>query len=151
AATPLIDGLLAAHPHRVELTGSLLSLGFPSRCANCGAVATERLPIRKVFGRMAGLPGMRSTRYRGYRIDTARVPYCPACSALDRRERQPLVSRGRARLGSLLIQAIPGFFPLGFAVYLLTTIPPPTDPSDPGGSFMLILELVFGGAGGCLI
>ncbi|HKT60145.1 MAG TPA: hypothetical protein VJQ46_08850 [Gemmatimonadales bacterium] len=146
--TPL-DGLLVPHPHRVELTGKLRSLSFPSRCANCGAVAIERLPIRKVFGRMAGRR-VRSSRYRGYRIDTARVPYCDACIALDARERDSLLRRWRARIGSLLIQSLPAVLPIGFAIYLLTTIRP-SESGDPSGSFVSTFALVFGVAGACLV
>lgn len=149
---PLLDGLLEPHAHRVELTGSLRSLGFPSRCANCGAVTTERLPIRKVFGRMAGhRRRVRSSRYRGYRIDTAQVPYCPACIALDARERQSPASRWRARLVSLLIQSIPALPCLGFAVFMLSIIHPPANPGEASGGFERILALVFGFAGACLV
>jgi hypothetical protein len=145
ALDPRLDGLLAPHPHRVELTGPLGSLGFPNRCANCGAVAGERLPVRKVFGRNAGYRRRAiSRRYRGYRIDTARVPYCPACIAQDARERESVASRRRARLGALLLQSFPALFPLGFAVFLLTTI-------GPRDGFVQILTLVFGSAGAGLI
>jgi len=152
ATASSLDGLLASHPHRVELTGSLRSLGFPSRCANCGAVTTGRLPIRKVFARMAGYRRrVGSSQYRGYRIDTARVPYCPACVALDARERQSLASLWRARLGSLLIQSLPAVLPLGFAVFMLSMITPPTSPGEASGGFERTLALVFGAAGGWLV
>ena len=148
---PPLDGLLEPHPHRVELTGPLRSLGFPNRCANCGAVTSERLAVRKVFGRNAGYRRRTSsTRYRGYRIDTAQVPYCGACIAQDARERQSAASRWRARLGALLLQAFPGLFPLGFAVFLLTTIGP-RKPGYAGGGFEQILALVFGAAGAGVI
>jgi hypothetical protein len=140
-----LDGLLARHPNRVELTGTLRSLGFPNRCANCGAATTGRLPVRKVFGRNAGYRRrVFSRRYQCYRIDTALVPYCPACIALDARERQSLVSRWRARLGPLLLGSFPALFPLGFAVFLLTTIGPPTRPGEATGDFERALALVFG-------
>ena len=147
ALDPPLDGLLEPHPHRVELTGPLRTLGFPNRCANCGAVTSERLPVRKVFARNTSyLRRTGSRRYRGYRIDTARVPYCPACIAQDAREGQSLASRWRARLGSLLIQSFPALFPLGFVVFLLTTISPPGTSGDSGG-FVRTLALVFGGSG----
>lgn len=140
-----LDGLLEPHPHRVELTGPLRSLGFPNRCANCGAATAERLPVRKVFGRNAGRPRRSSSRrYQGYRIDTVRVPYCLECIAQDARERASVASRWRARLGSLLLQSFPALFPLGFAAYLLATL----GASD---SFARILVTVFAGAGALLI
>jgi hypothetical protein len=151
-SAPELGDLIATHPHQVELTGTLRSLAFPNRCANCGAATTERLPIRKVFGRNAGYRRrVFSRRYQGYRIDTARVPYCPACIAQDARERGSLASRWRARLGGILIRSFPAVFPIGFAVFLLTTISPPTHPGESTGGFERALALLFGGAGACLV
>lgn len=148
ALGPPLDGLLEPHPHRVELTGSLRTLGFPNRCANCGAATVERLPVRKVFARNAGHRRRAGTRrYRGYRIDTAVVPYCGQCIARDARERQSVASRWRARLGSLLIQSLPALFPLGFVLFLLTSISPSAAPGDAGDSFVRVMVLVFGGSG----
>jgi hypothetical protein len=148
---PPLVGLLEPHPHRVELTGPLGSLGFPDRCANCGAVTRERLAVRKVFGRNAGRPRRtRSRRYRGYRIDTAQVPYCGACIAEDGRTRQSAASLWRARVGALLLESFPALFPLGFAVFLLATVRPASSSGEAGG-FVDILALVFGGAGAVLI
>jgi hypothetical protein len=138
------------HPHRVELTGPLRSLGFPHRCANCGAVTSERLPVRKVFGRNEGHRRRASSRrYQGYRVDVARVPYCLSCIAQDARERRSMPSRRRARLGALLLQSFPALFPLGFAVFLVTTLGPGTDSGAAG--LVHLLVLLFGGAGVCLI
>jgi hypothetical protein len=146
-----LQGLVEPHPHRVELTGRLASLAFPSRCANCGAVTSERLPVRKVFGRNAGHQyRTRRRRYRGYRIDTARVPYCGACIAQDARERQSVASRWRARIGELLLGSFPALFPLGFAVFLLVKVSP-TSPSGEAAGFVTLLVLLFGGAGAALI
>ena len=146
-----LQGLLAPHPHRVELTGPLRSIGFPNRCANCGAVTSERLPVRKVFGRNAGHQyRTRSRSYRGYRIDTAQVPYCGGCIAQDARERDSVASRWRARLGGLLLGSFPALFPLGFAVFLLVKVGPESGSGQAAG-FLTLLELVFGGAGAALI
>ena len=146
AFDPALDGLLEPHPHRVELTGSLRSLGFPNRCANCGVVTSERLPVRKVFGRNAGHRQRTGSRhYRGYRIDVAQVPYCGPCIAQDARERQSVASRWRSRLGRFLLQSIPALFPLGFAVFLLTSIGP-RKPRYAVDGFEEILALLFGGA-----
>jgi hypothetical protein len=143
-----LDGLLAPHPHQVELTGPLRSIAFPSRCANCGAVTTERLPVRKVFGRSSGYRRRAISRqYLGYRIDTALVPYCPACIARDARERDSIASRWRARLGSLLLQSVPGLLPIGFALYLLTTVGPTASPDNGSDGFVRALALLFGGCG----
>jgi len=147
-----LEGLLAPHPNRVELTGALRSLGFPNRCANCGVATTERFPVRKVFGRSSGYRRRAiSRRYLGYRIDTARVPYCPACIAQDARERQSRASRWRARLGGMLIRSFPAVFPLGFAVFLLTAIQPPTHPGEATGGFERALALLFGLSGAGVI
>jgi hypothetical protein len=104
-----------------------------------------------VFGRNAGRRRRTgSRRYRGYRIDTAQVPYCAACIARDARERQSVASRWRARMVGLLLGSFPALFPLGFAVFLLTTVSPA---SPSGNAFGLVgmLALGFGGAGACLI
>jgi hypothetical protein len=146
-----LDGLLEPNPHRVELTGSLRSLGFPNRCANCGSVTSERLPVRKVFARNAGYRRRTgSRRYRGYRIDTVQVPYCGTCIARDARERRSIASRWRARLLSLLIQSFPALFPIGFAVFLLTTVGPDAGSGEALG-FVNVMALVFGGVGAALI
>jgi hypothetical protein len=152
AVGPSLDGLLEPHPNRVELTGPLRALGFPNRCANCGVATSERVPVRKVFGRNTGYRRRAtSRRYQGYRIDTARVPYCPTCIAQDERERESLASRWRRRLGYLLLGSFPAVFPIGFAVFLLTTISPTIHRGESADSFVRILALVFGGAGACLI
>jgi hypothetical protein len=143
---PLL-GLLEPHPHQVELTGPLGSLGFPNRCANCGVVTSERLAVRKVFGRNAGRRRRARARYyRGYRIDTAEVPYCRACIAQDARERQSAASLWRTRLGTFLLEAFPGLFPLGFAVFLLTALDLPRKPGYAFYGFEQILALLFGSA-----
>jgi hypothetical protein len=147
-AVDRLDGLVTPHPNRVELTGTLRSLGFPNRCANCGAATTERLPVRKVFARYAGYRRRAmSRRYLGYRIDTARVPYCPTCIAQDARECQSLASRWRSRLGGILIRSLPAVFPLGFAVFLLTNIQPATHPGEAADGFVRALALLFGFSG----
>jgi len=144
---PPLDGLLEPHSHRVELTGPLGSLGFPDRCANCGVVTRERLPVRKVFGRNAGRRRRtRSRVYRGYRIDTAQVPYCRDCIAQDARERQSMASRWRARVGTFLLEAFPALFPLAFAVFLLTALDLPRKPGYAFYGFEQILALLFGSA-----
>ena len=150
--TPSLDGLLAEHPHHVELTGPLRSLAFPSRCANCGAVTTERLTVRKVFGRMAGHRHlMSSNRYPGYRIDTARVPYCPACIEQDASERPSVAARWRARLPNLVVQSIPALPCLGFAVFLVKDMAVPTPGGISAAGFELALALLFAVCGAGLI
>jgi hypothetical protein len=145
-------GLVAPNPNRVELTGALRSLRFPSRCANCGAATTERLAVRKVFGRNSGFRRRVFSRgYQGYRIDTARVPYCPACIAQDARERESLASRWRARLRGMLIRGLPAVFPLGFAVFLLGTIRPAAHPGEATGAFERALALLCGLSGAGLL
>jgi len=147
-----LDGLVAPNPNRVELTGTLCSLAFPNRCANCGAATTERLPVRKVFGRSSGYQRRAfSRKYIGYRIDTARVPYCPACIAQDARERGSLASRWRSRLRGMLIRAFPAVFPVGFAVFLLTTIQPPAHADNAAAGFERALALLFGLSGAGLL
>lgn len=144
--------LVAPHPHRVELSGRLRSLAFPQRCANCGAATAERLHIRKVFSRSAGrLRRMSASTYPGYRIDSADVPYCPACIARDARERESVASRWRARLPSFVLQSVPALPCLGFAVFLLRTTGAPMHAGDAADGFEHALVLLFGGSGLALI
>jgi hypothetical protein len=148
------DGLVTPYANRIELTGSLRSLRFPDRCANCGAATRDRLAVRKVFSRSTGYRSrlFSSTRYMtGYRIDTAWVPYCPACIAKDARERKPLAARWLARLGGILLRSFPALFPLGFAVFLLTTIQPPIHPGEATGGFERAMALLFGLSGAGII
>ena len=64
---------------RVDLHGRLRSAVWPPLCANCGAPATSRLVVKKIFRRQPG------GRYLGrgwkYVIRSARIPYCPSCIA----------------------------------------------------------------------
>jgi hypothetical protein len=109
---------VAPHPHRVELTGRLATLAFPDHCANCAAPTLARARVRKVFARQRRYGARRRNRYRGYRIDEARVPYCPACLAQDAREREPSVRLWRARLAEMAVAALPALPCLGFGIFL---------------------------------
>jgi hypothetical protein len=74
---------LANHPYRIELTGGLRSVDWPTICANCGDSTHERLLVPKVFLR---------PRYRGRRrrtmsrhtVTAGEIPYCAACAAQHR-------------------------------------------------------------------
>jgi len=60
-------------PVVLELTGSPLALAMPGVCANCGAVADERLVVRKAFLRTP-------SDDRSYHvIGAASVPFCGDC------------------------------------------------------------------------
>ena len=82
---------LAPHPNRVELSGAPGALSWPDLCPACGAPASEKLEVRKVFTRQS-----RSSRGRGrhWVIPTARIPYCAACADRHRAERPPLSPLG---------------------------------------------------------
>lgn len=88
---------LADHPYRVELSGNLRSIAWPSICANCGESTQDRLFVRKVFLR----PRYSGRRRRGtsrYHIKGAEIPYCAACTA-QHRELTPYRSLTRNVLG----------------------------------------------------
>ena len=90
---------LANNSHRVELTGALRSLAWPSVCANCGDPTSERLTVRKVFLR----PRVYGRRRRGvsrHTITAAEIPYCGRC-AQSHRELTPTKSLTRQALGIL--------------------------------------------------
>ncbi|HET7468283.1 MAG TPA: hypothetical protein VFJ81_01360, partial [Gemmatimonadales bacterium] len=68
----------------------------------------------------------------------------------DAGERQSARSRWRARLLSLLIQSLPALFPIGFAIFLLTSVAPDAGSGQALG-FVNVMALVFGGAGAAVI
>jgi hypothetical protein len=68
------DSGMAPHPHRVELRGGLGGLELPDQCPACGAPASERLVVRKVFVRRRRRGG--GTRYA---ITELAVPFCQPC------------------------------------------------------------------------
>jgi len=51
----------------------------------------------------------------------------------------------------MLIRSFPAVFPLGFAVFLLTTIQPPTHAGEAAGGFERALALLFGLSGAGVI
>ena len=91
------DRSLADHPYRIELTGGLRSIAWPSMCANCAAPAHAWLSVPKVFLR----PRYRSRRRRGtsrYSVRAADIPYCATCAA-QHRDLTPRKSVARNTLG----------------------------------------------------
>ncbi len=68
-------------PHRLEVRGRPSSLHWPDICANCGAPASERIPVRRAWYRR-----VRSREYGGlgYRVVSIRMPVCTACSERHR-------------------------------------------------------------------
>jgi hypothetical protein len=72
--------------HHVELKGSPHRLIWPSICPNCGAAASERVKVRKVFSRD---PRVSSDSSLGvtYVIRSAVIPLCAECA---RRHRESL-------------------------------------------------------------
>jgi hypothetical protein len=79
------QGLRVENPYRVELTGPLKTLAWPTVCPRCGSPAAERIRVEKVFERVA-LRRIRSpddpTKYAIARVD---VPFCAACASEHRK------------------------------------------------------------------
>lgn len=72
------DEGLAAHPHRFVLRGQPGDMELPPLCPNCGAAATERIRLDKVFeNRDPDGP----TRYDPIGVE---LPICAACAAQHR-------------------------------------------------------------------
>jgi hypothetical protein len=82
------DGL-APHPHRVEVDGWHGALVMPDLCAYCGAPASERLLVQKVFTRTYGVL---DDRVMEHAIAGVQVPFCPACLTRHRAE-APVLTR----------------------------------------------------------
>lgn len=77
------DDGLAAHPHRFVLRGQPGDMELPPLCANCGAAATERVRLDKVF-ETHDSDG--PTRYDHVWVA---LPMCAACTAQHRAQVHP--------------------------------------------------------------
>jgi hypothetical protein len=86
------QGLSPGSPHRIELAGSPRDIAWPGVCASCGSLASERVPVTKVFLRYFG------RRTRRWDVDdikplvtcTIAVPFCAACAARHRQLEHPI-------------------------------------------------------------
>ena len=76
------ESRLAASQYRIELVGALGSLDWPSICASCGADTSDRLTVKKVFGRPRS--NTHRARYQRQVIQSAEIPYCGTCVARHR-------------------------------------------------------------------
>ena len=83
------DEDLPQDAHRVELMGSPRRLVWPAMCPNCGAPASERIVVRKIFRRMSG-GRHRDSRGWNYVIRSAAIPFCTACAERHRQATPPL-------------------------------------------------------------
>lgn len=80
--TSLRDHDLPVTARRIELAGTPRSLRWPAICPNCGAPASERITVRKIFRRM--LPGRSLVAHWIYVVGSAAIPFCAACAARHR-------------------------------------------------------------------
>ncbi len=79
------EAALTPHPFRVELRGKPGSLAWPSVCANCGTMASERIAVRKAFPRPRRRGrGSRRNGLVGFATTEAQVPFCGGCAGLHR-------------------------------------------------------------------
>jgi len=106
--------------HRVEISGPLSAVRFPSLCASCAATPPAgALPLVRMF---------RHVHHESpttYTFAEVRVPFCAACLARHERDRPPVdpaVLRGlRWRW---LFRVLPYAFPLAVLLFLLTKLGP---------------------------
>jgi hypothetical protein len=135
------ESSLAEHPYRVELTGGLSELDWPSICANCGTDTHERFTVQKVFGRPRR--NVRQTgSYQRQVIRSAQIPYCGSCIARHRALTVP-----RSLLGDLWHMLWPVLIPMAGAgwFFLLTLrIELATPSSDPYSKYAWGLPALFG-------
>ena len=135
------ESALARHPYQVELTGGLRSLAWPSICANCGAPASGRLTVRKVFIR----PRMRGRHRHGmikHTIPAAQIPYCAPC-VQRHRELTPPTNVVQQALGVLFT---PLLIPIvGSAIFGVITLRVVLDmsPTDPYARYAWGLPALF--------
>jgi hypothetical protein len=78
---------LAPNPHRVELVGAPSALAWPAVCPNCGAPASERIRVGKVFV----VTYQFDDQPAWYRVCRVAMPFCSPCAARHRSE-QPAAS-----------------------------------------------------------
>lgn len=71
---------LASHAHHAELRGAPNELAWPAICANCGAPASERIAVRKVFKRRHPESERYTSRLFWYKVYSARIPFCASCA-----------------------------------------------------------------------
>lgn len=130
------ESALTAHPHRLELRGSLRDLSWPQICASCGEPAAERIVVTKAFRPLPGRHGRStSSGLRAYRTGSAAVPFCPRCTADHRATVQrPSMARQALRLIlNPLIIPVAGFL-------WLTTVFWSSFRTSPGGNLGPIPE-----------
>jgi hypothetical protein len=103
---------LVDHPHRVQLVHDAAGLVFPALCPHCGAAASRKIDMHKVFRRTY------NDAPATYTIESASVPFCDRCIALHEHEARTLswLQRVAVSLASgVTISAIGS----GFMAYLL--------------------------------
>lgn len=105
------------YPHRLELRGAPQSLTWPDVCAHCGAPATQRIRVRKAFYRYGR---RRSVGWFGYRVVSARLPFCDSCGARHR-ETVPRASWLR-RYGWFILNPA-HIATIGLSIVLAMTLP----------------------------
>ena len=77
------DRDLAAHPHRLVLSGQPGEMVFPPLCPNCGGAATQQVRLDKVFERSGSDTPTR------YEHTWVLLPMCSACAALHQAAVRP--------------------------------------------------------------
>jgi hypothetical protein len=109
------DHDLPAGAHRIPLLGSPRTLVWPEICPNCGAPASEQIPVCKIFRRTEGSPNDRFIRYLITRVD---IPFCAACAERHRQSAR-MPTRSEAWLSYLRSPAIIALVAAaGFAILL---------------------------------
>lgn len=107
------DEALPQDARRVELKGPPRRLAWPNICPNCGAPASERIVVRKIFRRMPG--GRRRGGWK-YLIRSVEIPLCGACAESHRQSATPITGRELLLLCLLNPLMIPVVGATAFAV-----------------------------------
>ena len=98
----LLDRDLPPIAQRVDLHGTLRSAAWPPYCANCCAPAPSRLVVQKIFRRMQGGRYTNNSRGWKYVIRSARIPYCPTCTARN----AEIVAAERMSVGEIVFRLV---------------------------------------------
>ena len=103
---------LIAHPHRTTLRGTPGELDFPPLCPNCGAAASQKIEVTKVFLRP------RRDEPTEEIMTAAVVPFCDACARSHHEQRPPLTTTAKVLSSLATGEMLGALFPALAAAFV---------------------------------
>lgn len=122
--------------HRVQLTGALSAVRFPSLCARCGAPPAGTLPLAKLFRRTY------SESPTTHLVDQTDVPFCAPCLATHERERRPVDPRVlRGLRNGWLLKSLVYAVPIAVSLFFVKELVPDAVRAAAAGNHVRALGL----------